>query len=464
MPTYYQDPSQLTAYGGNTDEDDEDLDYGDSDDPASDATIIQQAQQGNPSGGFAQPVIPEGPPGKYLSGTVDSAGSVFQSPDVPADNPEQPLPLGRGIPASDLNPTVKAPKLPWWKNVAHIALDHPVVQARDTGSDQVPDMTEARNTYQKIINQYPQRQAPNWLERIAAGALGGAAGWSNAARRAAPIDIGKVTEGVLYPGYDSKLAAWQSKVVPAQQTMDLAGQQQAAQWKGQQVTSESALKQAQTWMNLQRGLNYQNLSAAHTIQVTPEMEAATGGEFKAGTVVAGKDLSAALGRTAKTNPLLQKAQQLKQAFPNKTDEEVWQAVVNPSQVGRTPVRNEAQIKDQQLRADFASAVGKDPSVVTDAEMNAARRMFSTTDDLALTSLRKFIYEKKRLPNPAEERAITLQSIRETGDARRAPVPGEESIPTPSAGPGIGATKQVNGVPYQFDGTVWRKQAPTGGNQ
>lgn len=231
MATYFQDPSQLAAYGGNADEDEEDLDYGDSDDPASDAAIIQQSQQGGPqAGGFAQPAIPEGPPGNYLSGPDDSDRTL---------TPDSMVPGMVGVNFRDL----AAPAPP------------------------EPPAALPPSEYQKAIaarqalqGSYPVKKAPNWMERVAAGALGGAAGWSNAARRAAPIDIGKTTEGVLYPGYDSKLAAWQSKVIPADQTIQLAGEQAAAGWKGQQIQSETQLKAAQTQMNLDRAKMYDSIA------------------------------------------------------------------------------------------------------------------------------------------------------------------------------------------------------------
>lgn len=232
MPTYYQDPSQLAAYGGNTDEDDEDLDYGDSDDPASDAAMIQQAQQGNGAAqGGIQGSIPEGPPGNYLSGPDDSDNAV---------TPDSLVPGMHGVTFRDLS--TPAP------------LEPPAVLPPS-------EYQKAIAARQALQGSYPVKKAPNWMERVAAGALGGAAGWSNAARRAAPIDIGKVTEGVLYPGYDSKLAAWQSKVIPADQSVQLAGEQAAAGWKGQQIQSETQLKSAQTQMNLDRARMYNSMAA-----------------------------------------------------------------------------------------------------------------------------------------------------------------------------------------------------------
>lgn len=147
---------------------------------------------------------------------------------------------------------------------------------------QPSEYSAALKALSKVYDAYPQRKAPNWMERIAAGVLGGAAGYSNAARRAAPIDIGKTTEGILYPGYDSKLAAWQSKVVPAQQAVEIAGQQAAAGWKGQQIAAESALKGAQVDYYEKRGQYYGSLNQSRLVPVTPEIEKASANFYHVG--------------------------------------------------------------------------------------------------------------------------------------------------------------------------------------
>ncbi len=227
MRRYFQEGTGPVAYAPPEDEDeDQDPDENDTTDPGSDASIQQQIQ-----GGAASPAsIPEGPPGNYLSGPGEE--------DAPSD---ALVPGMVGVRAGDLSKPPVPPPAP-------------------AAPQQPSEYQTALKALGKIYDQYPQRKAPNWMERVAAGVLGGAAGWSNAARRAAPIDIGKTTEGILHPGYESKLQEWQSRVVPAQQAVELAGQQAAAGWKGQQIQSETQLKTAQTQMNLDRAKMYNSMA------------------------------------------------------------------------------------------------------------------------------------------------------------------------------------------------------------
>lgn len=103
----------------------------------------------------------------------------------------------------------------------------------------------AQETARQIAAQQPIRPEPKWWNRAAAAALGGAAGYSNAAHRAAPINIPEVTNGLLYPGYEGKLASWQSRVNAANQQVQDLGQQVASQYAGQKIQSEAQLKAAQ---------------------------------------------------------------------------------------------------------------------------------------------------------------------------------------------------------------------------
>lgn len=115
------------------------------------------------------------------------------------------------------------------------------------------DLSGALKTEAQIEAKQPIRPVPNWLQRLAATGIGAAAGYSNAARRAAPIDIAKTTEGILYPGYEAKLAAWQSKVSAAKQQVENQGQQVSAEYAGQKIQSETQLKQAQSYQAMQHG-------------------------------------------------------------------------------------------------------------------------------------------------------------------------------------------------------------------
>ena len=409
------DPPVVVA-DSDDEEQQEDDDQGGDQDPGSDPYTSQQLGQPTFAGGPGAPL-------QYMPDPSES-----EPPPVP---PEAQLPpMAGGNPS--LLPGATAPKLNGIQRIIQLATQHPGATPPVT-SNGVQTYPDALKGLAKIYDQYPQRQAPNWIERVAAGVMGAAAGESNAARRAAPIDIQKTTEGILYPGYEGKLAAWQSRVVPAQQAVTLAGEQVSSQRAGELNAANIALKQAQTQMNLDRGGFYINSGARGMVQVTPAMEQATGGKIKAGTVVPSATVDTALNDAIKANPstaLSQKLTQLKQLFPNKTDDELWQAVVNPSGVGRAPT--EAITKDNQIKADYASALGKDPAAVSDAEMNAARRMFGTGDALVTSGLRAFIAQNKRLPNPVEEHRIVTSAVETRANAR---TPASE-LPPKAAGPQV----------------------------
>lgn len=127
----------------------------------------------------------------------------------------------------------------------------PAPAKRFVGKDR--DLQGALETARQVDAQMPVRPVPKLLNRIGAGVLGGAAGWSNAARRAAPIDIKAVTDPILYPGYDQKLASWQSQQAAAQKQVENFGQQVGAQYASQKAGSEAALKFAQAEAAIKHG-------------------------------------------------------------------------------------------------------------------------------------------------------------------------------------------------------------------
>lgn len=106
-------------------------------------------------------------------------------------------------------------------------------------------LSGALETARQIAADQPIRPAPKWWERGLAGTVGAAAGYSNAARRAAPIDIKSATEPILYPGYDGKLASWQSRMNAANEQVQNLGQQVGAQYAREKIQSEAQLKAAQ---------------------------------------------------------------------------------------------------------------------------------------------------------------------------------------------------------------------------
>ena len=80
----------------------------------------------------------------------------------------------------------------------------------------------------------------------ARGQFGGiAAGWSNAASRTRnPINIAAAQENILHPGYQDKLAQWQSRVMGPQAKLDLALQQMKAQEAQEQIAAQAEERMA----------------------------------------------------------------------------------------------------------------------------------------------------------------------------------------------------------------------------
>jgi hypothetical protein len=208
---------------------------------------------------------------------IDSAPGVMDTDDEP-DPAQVALDNSAATSQHDQGyqpPPPPPPHLNWLQRIIHAGRG-------DTQVAGVPIATDPYANLNKIYSEYPVKQAPNLLQRIAAGTLGGAAGWSNAARRAAPINIPAVTNNVLYPGYESKLAAWQSRVVPAEQAVTIAGQRAAADYARQNAENKLELASAKAQLDLARGTNYASMADAREVDVTPEIAALSKGAYQVG--------------------------------------------------------------------------------------------------------------------------------------------------------------------------------------
>ncbi len=139
----------------------------------------------------------------------------------------------------------------------------------------------AMSNLEQLYGQRPQLPEPKWWQRVLGGTAGALAGWSNAGGRTrTPIDIGAMQQNILAPGYGQKLAEWQSRVQPAQAVADIEGQKQQAWWHNQQAQAQAQyLKAHADYM--------EGLGRGAYIDVTPEMEAQTGGIFKVGQKIPG---------------------------------------------------------------------------------------------------------------------------------------------------------------------------------
>ncbi len=125
-------------------------------------------------------------------------------------------------------------------------MDGPPPAPKATGQGISPDYSSALSKEEAAIGQAPQMTAPKWWQRALGAAAGFGAGYSNAASRTKhPIDVGEMEQNILHPGYQSKLAEWQSRVAPLKEAADIEGQRQAASLKAEQMGSTTALQSAQ---------------------------------------------------------------------------------------------------------------------------------------------------------------------------------------------------------------------------
>lgn len=283
------------------------------------------------------------------------------TPDFAGDQNDAPVAShGQAPPdvAMDQSEGPPAPSLSWTKSVNPSNGKTVVVPSAQD---------KAISGYEQALGDYPEKKAPSWLQRIAAGAAGGLAGWSNAAGRARPIDIGKMTESIEHPGYESKLEAWRSRVAPAQMQVELEGQRAAAQQKSAETAADIAYKQAHA--NYMNGVG----RAGPSVEVSPEMEETTGGVFKAGmkipaatateiariaagkyekpektTVVTDPDLARMMGvkpGTAVPNGLYQAAVTSNNKEPRAPNE--WQSYLDAA--GGDPAKALAMQQDARIR-------------------------------------------------------------------------------------------------------------------
>ena len=195
--------------------------------------------------------------------------------------------------------------------------------------------------YETALGARPVKTEPKWWQRAIAGAAGGLAGWTNADGRNHPqVDTAKFVDEINHPGYTGKLADWQAGLAPLKEAANVEEAKQAAWWKNAQNQS------LQDWQSAE--INRANAQAekARAYEQPPPKIAVTPAE---------------------------KFTELKAAFPNRTDDELWQAVVNPTMVGKPdkadPVPRNLNPADVLLRA-----ANGDPSV-TPAMKNAAQVMF-----------------------------------------------------------------------------------------
>lgn len=342
---------------------------------------------------FQDPITASVPPSVNYpvfrpSGAVEQPGTL--SVPVVSDKtnigaPTQPDAIGSPTPiGSDIGPEPNLPPA------------SPRVVGKDT------TYAGALKTLAEIEAQRPQMTPPKWWQKGLAAGLGGAAGWSNAAGRARPIDISSATENILHPGYKTKLEEWQNKVIPAQQQAEILGQQLSSQRASEIAQSQEQLRQAQSIQAMQHGAYWQNRSEQERNQW--KIDPKSGNLYN--TI------------NAQVVPKAQTAVERGQIYDALGGKDAKERL-DYSLTGKLTTEHpptEQQVKDNQIKADYATAIGKDPETVSDAEMNIARRMFGTGDPLIGSHYRAFIAQKHRLPNPAEERQIVDGAVSQRANA------------------------------------------------
>lgn len=168
-----------------------------------------------------------------------------------ADDDDESGPVSPTPPQPEPAMDDSGPGLSWTKRIDP-ANGKPIAAPPPSGVD------KAATDYEAALGGYPVKPEPKWYQRLAAAAVGGAAGWSNAAGRARPIDAQAVGENILAPGYKSKLESWRSRVVPAQAKLELETQRAGEARKGAESTAKTVELQAQTKMEQQHGDYWEN--------------------------------------------------------------------------------------------------------------------------------------------------------------------------------------------------------------
>ncbi len=385
-------------------------------------TPEQAARIAQQNAGFVQPFVPNA----YVDPVVpqspaDDAGASAPDLTPPDIGPQAsggsgpylvPGAIERGIDAPPQQapaPVENKPKN-WMQRLStSMHLDHPAAPSIPVSgaADYQGDIEALKKQYATM----PTMQAPNWLERLGAIGIGAGAGWSNAGGRTRqPIDIAAATKSVLYPGYEGKLAQWQSRVAPMQHIAELSGQQVAAQQK--------AAMDAATIGHLKAQADYMEGLGRTQMLVTEGMEKASNGILKAGTMapvgVVQDTLKDAAGRytareaARRTTPTPEEkyaeAQRIYPASMGGTPA-VWrQMAYNPTQVER-PEKAERNLNPSDILlhpGDFPPATVKKAQEMFDKEhrppANNTFNINSALSDDAVDQAAKLYLETGQLGN------------------------------------------------------------------
>ena len=190
----------------------------------------------------------------YLdAGDVPDYGPLTDSDDpnfVSAPPQPQLIPGAVGLTQNGIDPAIVGASQP---DISPDEVSRATFPVAPTAPSPAPKpFTEFRQDV-AALGPMPVKENPKWWERLAAAGIGGAAGWSNAASRTRnPINIAAAQENILHPGYQDKLAQWQSRVMGPQAKLDLALQQMKAQEMQEQIAAqaEERMSHAQQRLNM----------------------------------------------------------------------------------------------------------------------------------------------------------------------------------------------------------------------
>lgn len=327
---------------------------------------------------------------------VGEPGSVLEYDDQSDVGPPDPVP----VPAPQAQRFIPGTIIPMAAANQQIAPPAPVPQQQDqppppppglqayTDSDDpnfgTPPAPAPPNPYgasidkmESAIDTKPKMKDPKWWQKALAVGFGGAAGFSNAGggHGNTLIDIPGATEGIQHPGYAGQEAKWQANTMaPAQAHMELEGKRFEAQQK--------AALQVETIDHLKaQGEYYRGVGRNDNVPVTARLSQMSGGALQVGSTIGGqyaaKVIDDYIARTTKAPPRvavtpMEKYKELKEAFPGRTDEELWQAVVNPTQVGKPAPAETAEAAKLKYQATVAklSAEGMPVGALQDVKQLA----------------------------------------------------------------------------------------------
>lgn len=110
-----------------------------------------------------------------------------------------------------------------------------------------PRSTPHLDALERLEGQRPVASKPKWYQNLAAGALGGAVGWTNAAGRIPhPIDPSEAIENIKHPGYQTKLQDWRDRVAQTGKLAEIEAKRNVIDRQDRVDANATILHNAQT--------------------------------------------------------------------------------------------------------------------------------------------------------------------------------------------------------------------------